>query len=138
MGLCEPLFAARFPIAIGTASAAGFLPFLHLFVEIFPLMVCVFASRFSRRGNLLVRWGYYQPFISSYRSIQKRERVFASRFSRRGNLSVRRGSYHSFTSSYRSFHSGLIELINSSFFFLEPAFICFSLAMASPIKGKPS
>lgn len=44
------------------------------------------------------------------------------------------------TSSARSFQSGFILLIKSSFFCLEPAFICFSLPIASPIyflKGFP-
>jgi hypothetical protein len=42
--------------------------------------------------------------------------------------------YQFLISSNKSFHLGLIELINRSFIFLDPALICFSLAMASSIE----
>ena len=42
--------------------------------------------------------------------------------------------YHNFTSSaHKSFHLGFNELINSNFLALLPAFICFSLRIASSI-----
>lgn len=41
-------------------------------------------------------------------------------------------------SAYNSFHSGLRPSINSIFLALEPAFICFSLAIASSIEWNGS
>ena len=42
-------------------------------------------------------------------------------------------NYHSFTSSRKSFQGGFRACIRSSFFYLLPALICFSLAIASSI-----
>ena len=55
-----------------------------------------------------------------------------------GQYFPRNNGYHSSISSYKSFHSGLTAFIKSSFFFLDSAFICFSLAIASSILWKTS